>query len=133
MTERRTRRRPGENRRRLLEAGLVEFGLFGYHGASTTGIAARAGVPQPHVYASFKTKQALFLACFARLSEVLAEDPEEDPSTPLVCFLYQCVAANGDPGMSDALKPGLLAVRESLGEARFDALLVEGARALIRR
>ncbi|WP_416446743.1 TetR/AcrR family transcriptional regulator [Leucobacter sp. HNU] len=69
----RSRRPPGENRERLIEAGLIEFGLFGYHGASTAGIAARAEVPQPHVYASFPSKRALFLAVVRRVAERLAE------------------------------------------------------------
>lgn len=68
----RPRRRPGENRERLIEAGLIEFGLFGYHGASTAGIAARAEVPQPHVYASFPSKGELFLAVVRRVAERLA-------------------------------------------------------------
>ncbi|UOQ58464.1 TetR/AcrR family transcriptional regulator [Leucobacter allii] len=72
MVGHRPRRKPGENRQRLVEAGLVEFGLFGYHGASTAGIAARADVPQPHVYASFATKHELFLACVAAAAEELA-------------------------------------------------------------
>ncbi|WP_053352998.1 TetR/AcrR family transcriptional regulator [Leucobacter musarum] len=71
MTERRARRKPGENRQRLREAGLIEFGLFGFQGASTAGIAARADVPQPHVYASFATKQALFLECCTLASQIL--------------------------------------------------------------
>ncbi|UOR03046.1 TetR/AcrR family transcriptional regulator [Leucobacter allii] len=71
MVGHRPRRKPGENRQRLVEAGLVEFGLFGYHGASTAGIAARADVPQPHVYASFATKHELFLACVAAAAEEL--------------------------------------------------------------
>lgn len=73
----RPRRRPGENRERLIEAGLIEFGLFGYHGASTAGIAARAEVPQPHVYASFPSKGALFLAVVRRVAERLAEPTAE--------------------------------------------------------
>lgn len=71
MNERRPRRRPGENREQLVKAGLIEFGLHGYHGASTAAIARRAGVPQPHVYASFPTKLALFEACAARALDVL--------------------------------------------------------------
>lgn len=71
MPERRARRRPGQNRERLLEAGLIEFGLFGYHGAVTAAIAQRADVPQPHVYANFTGKQELFLACLAVASERL--------------------------------------------------------------
>lgn len=135
MTERRARRRPGENRRRLLEAGLIEFGLFGFHGASTSGIAARAEIPQPHVYASFATKQELFLACVARLAEELAEElAEAHSATPhevLVRFLYQAIAAGHDLGMHDALLPRLALLRASLGESRFEALVAAGARALI--
>lgn len=75
MSERRARRRPGENRERLIEAGLIEFGLFGFHGASTAAIAARAEVPQPHVYSNFINKQALFLeTCAAATRMVLAHE-----------------------------------------------------------
>ena len=73
MTERRARRKPGENRERLMEAGLIEFGLFGFHGASTAAIATRAGVPQPHLYANFSTKSALFVACCEAAAATLAE------------------------------------------------------------
>lgn len=71
MDARRRRRRPGENRERLIDAGLLEFGRLGYHGAATGAIAARAGVPQPHVYASFRTKRELFLACIDRSGALL--------------------------------------------------------------
>ncbi|WP_449283303.1 TetR/AcrR family transcriptional regulator [Leucobacter sp.] len=135
MTERRARRRPGENRKRLLEAGLIEFGLFGFSAASTSGIAARAEIPQPHLYASFTTKQELFLACVERLEEELSESqPAAHSATPrdvLLRFLYQAVAAAHDPGMHDALLPRLSLLRASLGESRFEALVAAGARALI--
>ena len=67
----RPRRRPGENRSRLLEAGLIEFGWRGFRGAATATIAEIAGVPQPHVYANFSSKGALFLACAERARERL--------------------------------------------------------------
>lgn len=60
--KRRPRRRPGENRAALLEAATIEFGKHGFHGASTAAIAARAEVPQPHVYVHFDTKDDLFFA-----------------------------------------------------------------------
>ncbi|GAA2181837.1 hypothetical protein GCM10009847_25030 [Leucobacter tardus] len=111
---RRPRRKPGENRERLLEAGLIEFGLFGYHGASTAAIAARAEVPQPHVYASFATKQELFVACCARA--LTAPSDREVPSTDMPRrfpaparvrsrFLLQAFAAARNPQLSDALTP----------------------------
>ncbi|MFC6233624.1 TetR/AcrR family transcriptional regulator [Leucobacter soli] len=76
---RRPRRRPGENRERLLQAGIVEFGTRGYRGASTVAIAASAGVPQPHVYASFRTKRELFLACVERALTPLIRANSGDP------------------------------------------------------
>lgn len=79
MNARRARRRPGENRERLIEAGLIEFGLFGFHGAATASIAARAGVPQPHVYANFSNKHELFReSCRAAIELILAQSSAVD-------------------------------------------------------
>lgn len=101
MSVRRARRRPGENRARLLEAGLVEFGLFGYHGTSTAAIAARAEVPQPHVYTSFRTKQELFLACWERvLAYIRAETPQP--------YSRGLLDRGGLPGVNDLLVNGSL-------------------------
>ena len=104
MTERRPRRRPGENRERLLKAGLVEFGLHGYHGASTAAIAARADVPQPHVYASFRTKQELFLACAERAVDEASSVAAAAAPPELARFLLQLVAAAVDPSAPERLQ-----------------------------
>lgn len=120
MTERRSRRRPGENREYLREAGLIEFGLSGYHGTATARIAARAGVPQPHVYASFKTKQELFLACVeasaGRLSDSVGDERDE-------ALILQAVAAAQDPELAPALRALLSDLRTRLGEPGFLDLL----------
>ncbi|WP_125100719.1 TetR/AcrR family transcriptional regulator [Leucobacter chromiireducens] len=117
MTERRVRRRPGENRERLQEAGLIEFGLLGFHGTSTGRVAARASVPQPHVYANFRTKQELFLACVERaVDTVLAaggvsgylRDPGDlggSDASEAARVIFQAYAAAQDPGLVDALSP----------------------------
>lgn len=99
MTERRPRRRPGENRDRLLKAGLIEFGLHGFYGASTSAIALRAEVPQPHVYASFTTKRELFLAC---LDEALTMTGRggADPDAELMIF-QAFAAARAEPLAAD--------------------------------
>ena len=65
--QRRQRRRQGENRERLITAGIAEFGSLGFFGASTSSIAKRAEVSQPHVYSNFNTKLDLFLACAERV------------------------------------------------------------------
>lgn len=132
MTERRARRRPGENRERLIEAGLTEFGLSGYHGTTTGRIAARAGVPQPHVYANFRTKQELFLAC---LESVLSAP---SPITPAVVFsdqaarmLFQAVAGATVAELRAPISTQLTELRHAIGEPGFAALLAQGAATLL--
>ncbi|WP_336650897.1 MULTISPECIES: TetR/AcrR family transcriptional regulator [unclassified Leucobacter] len=131
-SQRRARRRPGENRERLIEAGLTEFGLFGYHGASTSSIAARAQVPQPHVYANFETKQQLFLACFDRVCDALLAEHREPDSEGIQRFLFQAVSAAADPVLRFALLGSLLELRDALGDSEFDALLAAGAHSMLR-
>ena len=41
---------------------MAEFAEHGYHGASTSAIAAHAGISQPYIYALFPNKRDLFLA-----------------------------------------------------------------------
>lgn len=138
MTQRRPRRRPGENRERLLEAGLIEFGLFGYHGASTSAIAARADVPQPHLYASFATKRDLFLSCCARAFAVPADDARDakagdtaEPHTGRNRLLLQAVAVVRDPQLQEALDPMLQRFIAHSGET-LSALLEDAAASLLR-
>lgn len=136
LTERRPRRKPGENRARLLKAGLVEFGLFGYHGASTASIAARADVPQPHVYTSFRTKQELFLACLVEAVGQLVEGSSataveshsrvQEPmleSAALYALIYQAVAVAQDEAMRESIVSQIIALREALGERGVAELL----------
>lgn len=130
MTPRRARRKPGENRERLLEAGLIEFGLFGYHGASTAAIAERAEVPQPHVYANFTTKQALFLACFELARDGVIESPAPDAGKRRERMIYQAVAALGDPSLRETVGLPLSELRAALGDG-FEVVLAAAADSLL--
>ncbi|MEJ6489260.1 TetR/AcrR family transcriptional regulator [Leucobacter sp. USCH14] len=136
MTGRRARRRPGENRERLLEAGLCEFGLFGFHGASTAAIAARAGVPQPHVYANFSNKQELFLeVCAAAVQIVLSARLAAGPvelsrvrsgaleglAADAQRTLLQALAAVCSPQLAADLLPLLAGFRDAYGDSDFAA------------
>ncbi|MBN9613644.1 MAG: TetR family transcriptional regulator [Actinobacteria bacterium] len=127
---RRPRRRPGENRERLIEAGIAEFGARGYHGASTAAIAALADVPQPHVYASFRTKQDLFLAC----AERVADGPSglAELGSAVEAFLLQAVAALGEPQRREELLPVLRPLRLKLGAELFNGSLARAARDALR-
>lgn len=58
-----------DTKARLLDAALTEFVEHGYDGASTAGIAERAGVAKALVFHHFESKDALFLAVAERVVE----------------------------------------------------------------
>lgn len=57
-----------ERREAVLDAAVHEFARSGYHAASTTAIARRAGISQPYVYALFPNKKALFIGVQERVN-----------------------------------------------------------------
>jgi AcrR family transcriptional regulator len=52
-----------DRREQVLEAAAHEFAEHGYRATRTAAIAERAGISQPYIYALFKDKKTLFLAC----------------------------------------------------------------------
>lgn len=118
---RRPRRRPGENRERLLQAGIAIFGSRGFHGASTASIAALAGVPQPHVYSNFQTKQELFLECARKVStEIIrssSEEPHQDMQTSEhAAFLLQSLAASQEELLQPELHNLILELTDTVSK-----------------
>ncbi len=108
-----------ERREAVLDAAVHEFANAGYHAASTTAIAKRAGISQPYIYALFPNKKALFIACQERASKRIrdafvaaaegAQGPDDlvermgeaykgllDDRDELLCQLHGFAAAN-DP------------------------------------
>src|SRR5258705_12592235 len=63
----RLRRSRDDNRERLLDAALVEFGAKGFDGASTRAIAGRADAHQPQIHYHFESKEALWKAAVDHL------------------------------------------------------------------
>lgn len=134
--DKRSRRRTGENRERLLQAGIIEFGRHGYHGASTASIGASADVPQPHVYANFRTKQHLFLACVERASTTFnGVTPAPNVIERLIIghdelskLIFQAIAVVGEPEMGPPLRTLLLQLQQHHGEAFIPDLLGSVAR-----
>jgi TetR/AcrR family transcriptional regulator len=55
------------NRRRILGAALKEFAARGYDGATTAGVARRAGVTQPLVHYYFDSKSVLWQAAMTHI------------------------------------------------------------------
>lgn len=156
---RRQRRPQGENRERLIRAGMQEFSRRGYRGASTTVIAQAAEVPQPHVYANFSTKQQLFVSCLERAIELInvewetlepnenarnrAEDAaltrrydighggETQLRDACAALLYQAVAALGDDSIASEIRELLVPLHTEHSEL-LDKLLCRGAHLLLQ-
>ena len=86
VTSGKKRRLPqAERRSEVLNAALIEFGMQGYDGTSTSMIADRAGIQQPYIYALFENKRHLFLAChdelIDRILATFANAVEEEDSS----------------------------------------------------
>jgi AcrR family transcriptional regulator len=133
------RRNADERREHVIEAAIATFAAAGYHGASTTDIARRAGISQPYIYALFRNKHDLFLAAYHTVAErirgrlVTAAEGEDDPearmramgeaylgmignSAEVLCQL-QAYAAAGDPALRDPVRDEFLRLFESVREA----------------
>src|SRR3954453_2198318 len=127
MTRRQT---AAERREHVLDAAIAEFAESGYHAASTTAIAKRAGISQPYIYALYRNKQDLFLAAYRHVAERIrirlvaaaegADDPEEAlqamggaylgliaDRADVLCQL-QAYAAAGDPGLRGPVRDEFL-------------------------
>jgi AcrR family transcriptional regulator len=128
-----------ERRQHVIDAAIATFADAGYHGASTTMIAQRAGISQPYIYALFRNKRDLFLAAYHEVAERIrtrlvsaAEDlegPEErlramgdaylamiGKSAEVRCQL-QAYAAAGDPTLQGPIRDEFVRLFESVREA----------------
>lgn len=141
------RRSADERREHVLDAAIAEFAAQGYHAASTTAIARRAGISQPYIYALYRNKRELFLAAHRQVSERIrvrlleAAEAGADPEARLqamgeaylgliadredVLCQLQAYAAAGDPALREPVREEFLrvfeAVREAAGVSREEA------------
>ena len=147
------RQTAAQRREHVLDAAIAEFAASGYHAASTTAIARRAGISQPYIYALYRNKQDLFLAAYRQVAErirarlVAAAEGAGDPEAALqamgdaylgliadrsdVLCQLQAYAAAGDPELRAA---GTRRVPPRLrGRARGGRRVARGDRVLLRR
>ena len=141
------RRTADERREHVLDAAIAEFAAQGYHAASTTAIARRAGISQPYIYALYRNKRELFLAAYQQVTErirgrlVAAAESADDPEARLramgeaylgliadrqdVLCQLQAYGAAGDPALREPVREEFLrvfeAVREAAGVSREEA------------
>jgi AcrR family transcriptional regulator len=134
-----SRRTADERRRHVLDAAIATFADAGYHGASTTMIAERAGISQPYIYALYKNKRELFLAAYREVAERIrarllaaaegVDGPEErlramgeaylqmiGNSAEVRCQL-QAYAAAGDRELQEPIRDEFVHLFESVREA----------------
>jgi AcrR family transcriptional regulator len=133
-------RKSGDERRQhVIDAAILTFAAEGYHGASTTVIARRAGISQPYIYALFENKHDLFLATYREVAERIRhrlveaakghDAPEErmramgeaylgmiGNSAEVLCQL-QAYAAAGDPALRGPIRDEFVRLFEAVREA----------------
>ncbi|HEV7214557.1 MAG TPA: helix-turn-helix domain-containing protein [Chloroflexota bacterium] len=127
-----------DHREDVLAAAVHEFAAHGYRAARTAEIAARAGISQPYIYALFRNKKALFLACQDRVRvqiraafiEALRPNlsPEQAlrqlgagyrrllPDQDLMRCQLQGFAAAADPEIRDNVRTGMMASFDAVVE-----------------
>jgi AcrR family transcriptional regulator len=125
-----------ERREQVLEAAVKEFAASGYHAASTSAIAKRAGISQPYIYALFPNKRELFLATHRRVTlrilEAFADaargkdGPEEKLEAMGHAYMQlledrdeilvqmQAHAAAGDPDLREPIRDAFVDVIEQV-------------------
>jgi AcrR family transcriptional regulator len=133
------RQTAAERREHVLDVAIAEFAASGYHAASTTAIARRAGISQPYIYALYRNKHDLFLAAYRHVAErirarlVAAAESADDPEAALaamgeaylgliadrsdVLCQLQAYAAAGDAELRGPVRDEFLRVFEAVREA----------------
>jgi TetR/AcrR family transcriptional regulator len=81
-----------ENERMILEAAEAVFAEHGFGGATTSAIAARAGVPKANLHYYFSTKAALYRAVIERvltawLAAASSFDESDDPREAIARYI----------------------------------------------
>jgi AcrR family transcriptional regulator len=133
------RQTAAERREHVLDAAIAEFAASGYHAASTTAIARRAGISQPYIYALYRNKHDLFLAAYRHVAErirarlVAAAESADNREAALaamgeaylgliadrsdVLCQLQAYAAAGDAELRGPVRDEFLRVFEAVREA----------------
>lgn len=121
-----------ERREQVITAAVKEFATSGFHAASTSAIAKRAGISQPYIYALFPNKRELFLAThryvIGRIRDAFTEAVRghEGPEARFkamghaymrlleerdeILFQMQAHAAAGDPELRDPVRSEFMGV-----------------------
>ena len=105
-------------RLRIIEAAIELFGEHGFKGASTRGIAARAGVNAPALQYYFGNKKGVYQTC----AEYIANDAWMYLE-PVVSHAAEVLRQDGDtPALIDTFIDAFIRIQEAVA----DGMFVEG-------
>jgi AcrR family transcriptional regulator len=124
-------RQSGADRRlSLLQAALDLFSTQGYEGASTRGIAERAGVTEALLFKHFRTKQELLRSVVEEFGprRMFATPPQEVHSLPIVEALDMLLTQYLDTFWANRAVLRLLFMATERDQAAFDELRTQFGR-----
>ena len=117
--------RGDETRLRIIEAAIELFGEYGFEGASTRDIAARAGVNAPALQYYFENKEGVYRAC----AEYIADDAWVN-FEPVVTHAAQVLSQEaGTPVLIDAF----IRIQEAIADRMFVKACVPNQRMFFAR
>jgi AcrR family transcriptional regulator len=117
--------RGDETRLRIIEAAIELFGEYGFEGASTRDIAARAGVNAPALQYYFENKEGVYRAC----AEYIADDAWVN-FEPVVTHAAEVLRQQADtPVLIDAF----IRIQEAIADRMFVKACVPNQRMFFAR
>ncbi|APR38731.1 CerR family C-terminal domain-containing protein [Paraburkholderia sp. SOS3] len=117
--------RGDETRHRIIDAAVELFGEYGFDGASTRDIAARAGVNAPALQYYFENKEGVYRACV----EALADEAWKTFG-PAVEHAQHVLRENAD---TSVLIDAFLRIQEAIADAAFAKTSKPGRRMFFAR
>jgi AcrR family transcriptional regulator len=117
--------RGDETRTRIIEAAVDLFGEFGFDGASTRDIAARAGVNAPALQYYFENKEGVYHACIEAMTDLAWKT-----FGPAVEYAQKVLSENGD---TEALIGAFLRIQEAVADGAFAKVNKPGRRLFFAR
>jgi TetR/AcrR family transcriptional regulator len=90
--EERARSQTTNNEAKILAAAEHVFGKYGFRGATTAMIAAKAGVTKPNIYYYYRNKEALYRKLLQSILAIWADslrtiEADQDPETCIKLYL----------------------------------------------
>jgi TetR/AcrR family transcriptional regulator len=84
----------GNNEARILDAAEEVFATYGFRGATTAMIAAKAGVTKPNIYYYFRSKEALYRTLLRSILKLWADtlhviDAAQEPEACIRLYLQR--------------------------------------------